>query len=336
VFDDVRDEWRVEITRNTRTQILRPKHLVVASGFWGVPHLPDVPGVGTFEGEQVHASAHHDSRAYCDRRCVVIGSGNSAHDICAELWRAGADVTMVQRSPTIVMRRDSVLEVLADTYSEAAIARGMTAEKADLLFAATPHRLLEAMQIEVVERIREKDASFYDGLARVGFRFHFGPDGTGILAQIFRQAAGYYLDVGASGLIMDGSIKLKSGAGLSAVKQRSVVLSDGTELPADLIVYATGFETPTARAAQILPPEVIRKVGRIYGLGSATKGDPGPWEGEPRNLWKPTQQRSLWFAGAGFSGSRFFSRVLALQIKARQVGFATPVYALPPAVSPDL
>jgi putative flavoprotein involved in K+ transport len=192
VFDDVRDEWRVEITRNTRTQILRPKHLVVASGFWGVPHVPDVPGMGTFEGDQVHASAYHDSRAYSDRRCVVIGSGTSAHDICAELWKAGADVTMVQRSPTIVMRRDSLLEALANAYSDAAIARGMTTEKADLLFAATPHRLLEAMQIEAVERIRENDASFYDGLARAGFRFHFGPDGTGILAQIFRQAVGYY------------------------------------------------------------------------------------------------------------------------------------------------
>ena len=229
-----------------------------------------------------------------------------------------------------------MLEVLADSYSEAAVARGMTAENADLFFAATPHRLLAAMQIEAVERVREKDAWFYDGLARAGFQFHFGADGAGIVAQLHRNAAGFYLDVGASALIMDGSIKLKSGAGLSAVTQRGVTLTDGTKLPADLIVYATGFEPPTARAAQILAPEVIRKVGRIFGLGSGTKGDPGPWEGEARNLWKPTQQRSLWFAGAGFAGSRFFSRVLALQIKARQLGLATPVYAVPPAVSPDL
>ena len=70
---------------------------------------------------------------------------------------------------------------------------------------------------------------------------------------------------------MDGSIKLKSGAGLSAVTQRGVTLTDGTKLPADLIVYATGFEPPTAGAAQILAPEVIRKVGRILAWGPARK-----------------------------------------------------------------
>jgi putative flavoprotein involved in K+ transport len=45
-------------------------------------------------------------------------------------------------------------------------------------------------------------------------------------------------------------------------------------------------------------------------------------------LWKPTQQTSLWFHAGGFIGSRFYSRLLALQIKARQVGIPTPVYAL--------
>jgi putative flavoprotein involved in K+ transport len=331
VFDDIREEWCVKITRNTRPMVLRPKHLVLASGLNGAPKVPKVLGMQTFQGEQHHASAHRDSRLYAGQRCVVVGAGTSAHDISQALCHAGADVTMVQRSPTIVVRLESVLEVFAGAYSEAAVARGLSAEKADLLSAATPHRLLAAMQIWVSDRMRETDAAFYAALTKAGFLLHFGQDSSGLLAQLFRQASGYYLDVGASGLIIDGSIKLKSGVGLSAVKKRSVLLSDGTELPADLIVYATGYEPPITQAAQILPPEMIHKIGRLYGLGSGIKGDPGPWAGEPRNLWKPTQQQALWFHGGGFGWSRFFSRTLALQIKARHAGIATPIHALAPA-----
>jgi putative flavoprotein involved in K+ transport len=332
VFDDVRDEWQVEIVRNTRTQILRPKQLVFAAGLIGAPKIPNIPGIDLFQGEQLHSTEFRDSRPWCGHRCVVVGAGTSAHDISAELCKAGADVTMVQRSPSIVVRRDTMLEAFAGAYSEAAVARGLTAEKADLLFAATPHRLLAAMQIEAVKQIQQKDSAFYEGLSKAGFLLHWGEDGSGILPRIFRQAGGYYPDVGASALIMDGSIKLKSGVGLSALKKRSLTLSDATELQADLIVYATGFEAPITRAAQILPEEMIHKVGRVWGLGSGIPGDPGPWEGELRNIYKPTQQKSLWFMGGGFSGNRFFSRILALQIKARQVGLPTTVHALPPAV----
>jgi putative flavoprotein involved in K+ transport len=331
VFDDVRDEWQVEIVRNTRTQILRPKHLVLATGIAGTPRRPKIPGMDLFQGEQLHSTQFRDSRPYCGHRCVVVGAGTSAHDISAELCKAGAEVTMIQRSPTIVVRRDTMLEAFAEAYSEAAVASGLTAEKADLLFAATPHRVLAAMQVEAVKQIQQNDAAFYEKLAKAGFLLHWGEDGSGILPQIFRQAGGYYPDVGASALIMDGSIKLKSGVSLSTLKKRSLLLSDGTELQADLVVYATGFHPPITQAAQILPPEMIHKVGRIYGLGSGTRGDPGPWEGELRNIYKPTQQKSLWFMAGGFSGNRFFSRILALQIKARQVGIPTPVYALPPA-----
>ncbi len=69
------------------------------------------------------------------------------------------------------------------------------------------------------------------------------------------------------------------------------------------------------------------RVGQIYGYGSGMRDDPGPWEGELRNLWKPTPQKSLWFHAGGFITSRLYSLELALQIKARQAGIPTPVYA---------
>jgi putative flavoprotein involved in K+ transport len=82
---------------------------------------------------------------------------------------------------------------------------------------------------------------------------------------------------------------------------------------------------------RLISPEVQAKIGRCWGLGSGTEGDPGPWEGELRNMWKPTQVPHLWFHGGNLHQSRHYSQFLALQLKARQAGIKTPVYELAPA-----
>jgi putative flavoprotein involved in K+ transport len=80
--------------------------------------------------------------------------------------------------------------------------------------------------------------------------------------------------------------------------------------------------------AKIVSEDVADRVGKCWGLGSNTPGDPGPWEGEPRNMWKPTQQEGLWFHGGNLHLSRHYSQFLALQLKARMEGLSTPVYGL--------
>jgi len=81
-------------------------------------------------------------------------------------------------------------------------------------------------------------------------------------------------------------------------------------------------------AADLISPEVAAKVGKCWGLGSNTTKDPGPWEGEERNMWKPTQQEALWFHGGNLHQSRHYSLYLALQLEARMEGIPTPVYGL--------
>jgi len=130
--------------------------------------------------------------------------------------------------------------------------------------------------------------------------------------------------------IVEGEIKLKSPATIERVNRRSVTLSDGSELPADLVVLATGYGPMNDWAAQLISPEVAERVGKCWGLGSDTKNDPGPWEGELRNMWKPTQQPGLWFHGGNLMQSRHYSLTLALQLKARMEGLPTPVYGLAP------
>jgi putative flavoprotein involved in K+ transport len=149
--------------------------------------------------------------------------------------------------------------------------------------------------------------------------------------KFLRRGSGYYLDVGASELVADGRIKLRSGLTIDRLTPRTVVLSDGSELEADLVVYATGYGSMNRYLAELISPEVANKVGKVWGLGSDTPKDPGPWEGELRNMWKPTQVENLWIHGGNLHQCRHYSHFLALQLKARQVGLATPVYGLAPS-----
>lgn len=327
-YDAAAGEWTVTVDRDGETVVLRPKQLVLATGMSGVPNLPDIPGMETFQGDLWHSSKHPGGDAYRGRRAVVVGSNNSAHDICADLWECGADVTMVQRSTTHVSRSETLMELaLGPLYSEQAVANGITTDIADLIFASIPYKVLPTLQKPVCDEIRRRDADFYARLEKAGFLLDFGGDDTGLVMKYLRRGSGYYIDVGASELVADGSIKLKTGQ-VARVTETGVVMEDGSALPADLIVFATGYGSMNGWAAQLISREVADKVGKVWGLGSDTPKDPGPWEGELRNMWKPTRQEALWFHGGNLHQSRHYSQFLALQLKAREAGLPTPVYGL--------
>jgi putative flavoprotein involved in K+ transport len=321
-------EWTVTVRRDGRPVVLRPRQLVLATGMSGRPNMPSFPGMDVFRGDQHHSSAHPGPDGYRGKRCVVVGSNNSAFDVCGALWENGADVTMVQRSSTHVVRSDTLMEIaLGALYSEDAVRAGVTTEKADMIFASIPYRLMAGFQVPVYEQIRERDKDFYERLEASGFEHDWGDDGSGLFMKYLRRGSGYYIDVGAADLVASGQVKLAKGR-VDHLTETSVVLEDGTELPADLVVYATGYTSMNGWAAELISPEVAGKVGKCWGLGSGTRKDPGPWEGEERNMWKPTQQEALWFHGGNLHQSRHYSLYLALQLKARQVGIPTPVYGL--------
>jgi len=330
-YDEAAGEWVVQVTRDGQPLTLRPKQLVLATGVSGLPNKPDFPGMDRFKGTQHHSSQHPGGEAWAGKKCVVIGSNNSAHDICADLWENGADVTMVQRSSTHIVKSESLMQhALGGLYSEQAVASGMTTEKADMTFASIPYRIMHGFQIPVYQRIAEQDADFYAALDKAGFMHDWGDDGSGLFMKYLRRGSGYYIDVGASELIADGRVKLRSGVEVTGIGERSVHLSDGSELAADLIVYATGYGSMNGWAARLISPEVADRVGKCWGFGSATTKDPGPWEGELRNMWKPTAQPALWFHGGNLHQSRHYSLYLALQLKARLEGMPTPVFGQGP------
>ena len=327
-FDEETNRWTVEVDRDGEKLTLHPTQLVLATGMSGKPNIPTLPGQDVFRGDQHHSSAHPGPDAYVGKKAAVIGSNNSAHDICKALYENGVDVTMVQRSSTHIVKSDTLMDIgLGDLYSERALAAGMTTEKADLTFASLPYRIMHEFQIPLYDQMRERDKEFYDRLEAAGFELDWGADGSGLFMKYLRRGSGYYIDVGACDLVADGRIKLAHGQ-VDHLTENAVVLADGTELPADVVVYATGYGSMNGWAADLIGQDVADRVGKVWGLGSDTPKDPGPWEGEQRNMWKPTQQPNLWFHGGNLHQSRHYSLYLALQLKARYEGIPTPVYGL--------
>ncbi|MGO4362616.1 flavin-containing monooxygenase [Terrabacter sp. RAF57] len=327
-FDPETGAWTVHVTREGREVVLHPAQLVLATGMSGIANVPTLPGQDVFQGDQHHSSKHPGGARYAGKKVVVIGSNNSAHDICADLWQNGAEPTMLQRSSTHIVRSDSLMDqVLGPLYSEEAVASGIDHDTADLVFASIPYKILADFQRPAFDAIREQDKDFYAALEAAGFDLDFGDDDSGLFLKYLRRGSGYYIDIGASELVAKGAIRLVRGQ-VDHLAEHAVVLTDGTELEADAVVYATGYGSMNGWAARLISQDVADAVGKCWGLGSDTTKDPGPWQGELRNMWKPTRQDNLWFHGGNLHQSRHYSRYLAMQLKARMEGIDTPVYAL--------
>ena len=325
-FDENEKRWTVELMREGKRVTLTPTHLVFATGAYGPPKFIDMPGADKFSGEILHSSQYNDGAKYRDKRCVVIGAASSAHDVAVDLWEAGADVTMVQRSPTTVVRSESLMEMAFDIYSEQAVKDGISVDDADMIVASTPFAMLPVSQKELYDRIRVRDAEFYAQLVQSGFLLDFGPDDTGLMMKAYRTGSGYYVDVGASQLIIDGQIKIKSGAEIEGLTPDGLLFTDGSKISADIVIQSTGFHSMHEVVAKIVSREVADRIGPCWGLGSGTRNDPGPWQGELRNMYKPTAQEALWFHGGNLALSRFYSKFVALQIKARMENIQTSVF----------
>ncbi|MEX0338008.1 MAG: NAD(P)-binding domain-containing protein [Arenibacterium sp.] len=327
-YDETTKEWTVTVDRDGEEVVLKPKQLVMATGMSGKANMPSFPGMEKFKGDQHHSSQHPGPDKYKGKKAVIVGSNNSAHDIAAALWENDVDVTMIQRSSTHIVRSDTLMEIgLGDLYSERAVAAGVTTEMADLIFASLPYAILHEFQIPAYAAMKEQDQAFYDGLEKAGFWLDWGDDESGLFMKYLRRGSGYYIDIGASQLIIDGEVKIKRGQ-VVEVDETGVILDDGTHLDADVIVYATGYKSMNGWIADLAGQEMADRVGKVWGLGSDTTKDPGPWEGEQRNMWKPTQQEALWCHGGNLHQSRHYSQFLSLQIKARMEGIDTPVYGL--------
>jgi len=329
IRDDAAGRWVVTVQRGGEEIELAPQELVFCTGAYGPPNMPEFAGRAQFAGQLIHSSAYSEGTAHAGQRAVVIGSGSSAHDVAVDLWEAGAEVTLLQRSPSTIVRSETLLRHAFKPYSEEALANGEDHHRADTRGAATPYALFTEGQKRLYQTIRTEDAEFYDALAAAGFALDFGEDDSGLMMKALRTASGYYIDVGASQLIIDGAIDVVAGDPVDQLVEGGIKLASGRVLEADVIIACTGYQSMNEALAPIISRAAADAVGPCWGLGSGVRGDPGPWLGELRNMWKPTAIDGMWFHGGNLALSRYYSRFVALQLKARAEGIPTPVYGRP-------
>lgn len=328
-YDDNAERWTVTVEREGGVVTLHPRHLVFATGAYGPARPVEIEGAETFTGTVMHSSRYQGGEAYRGMQAIVMGSASSAHDVAVDLWEHGAHVTMVQRSPTTVVKSETLMErAMGPLYSEEAVARGISTEIADHIVAATPFALMAEGQIPLWRDIRAQDASFYERLAAAGQALDFGEDQSGLMMKAYRTGSGYYIDVGASELIIEGEVAIVQGE-VDRLAGDALLLRDGRTLKADVVIACIGFQSMHETVAKVVSREAADTIGPCWGLGSGVRGDPGPWQGEPRNMWKPTAHPALWCHGGNLALSRYYSKLLALQIKARQAGLPVTVYQHP-------
>lgn len=318
-YDEKQKQWTVVVKRvlednSTEIRTLNPKHMVQATGHSGKKNQADIPGYESFKGDRIcHSSEFTGARKNGKgKNAVVIGSCNSAMDICQAFYEQGYDVTVVQRSSTAVSGCDTVTELLlGGVYRE----DGPPVEDADILVWGSPSEVFKAMHGQLTEMAVKRDAAMLDGLANAGFKTDRGPDGCGIFVKYFQRGGGYYFDVGSSQLIIDGKIKVKQGHEVAEILSHGVRLADdaGTELDADEIVVATGYQNMRTATQQIFGDEVASRVGDVWGFDE---------EGEMRVIWRRNDQPGLWLHGGNLAMCRYYSRIVALQIKAQIRGLS--------------
>lgn len=176
---------------------------------------------------------------------------------------------------------------------------------------ACPHPVAKRIHIDATKETTRRDAVLLQGLQTAGFALDDGPDHAGLYMKYLHRGGGYYIDVGASQLIVDGAIKIQQGQEVRRIGPHAVVLADSTELPADEIVLATGFQNMRSTARKIFGNALADCVQDVWGFDE---------EGEMRTMWRRSGHPGYWFAGGNLALCRFYSRLLALQIKGLEVG----------------
>src|SRR4029079_12062043 len=174
-YDERNGRWTVVLrgADGARRQ-MNPRHVVLATGVSGIPNIPDIPSLPDFGGTVLHSSQYDDGDAWKGKNAIVIGTGNSGHDIAQDLHSSGAKVTLVQRSPTLIVNVEPSAQLPYALYDE-----GPSLEDCDLITTSMPLPLVRKSHIALTETARNMDKELLNGLRRRGFKLDFGEDGSG-------------------------------------------------------------------------------------------------------------------------------------------------------------
>jgi cation diffusion facilitator CzcD-associated flavoprotein CzcO len=316
-YDAASGRWTAVLRQGDGTErVMHPAHVILSNGTNGIAHIPDLPGLKDFAGDMFHSHGFKSGAPWRGKTALVLGTGNSGHDVAQDLHSHGVDTTIIQRGSTTVVSIEPSAKLNYALYEE-----GPPLEDCDLIGTATTYPLMIRGYQAGVKRMVEFDRKIIDGLQSIGFKWDIGEDETGHQMKYRRRCGGYYLDAGCAQLMIDGEVGLLQYDKIERFVSEGALLKDGTVKRADLLVLATGYHDQQTMVRRLLGDEVADRVGQVWGIDAV---------GEMANMFKRTPQPGLWFMGGGLTQSRIYSRYVALQIKAIELGYisaAMPITA---------
>jgi len=307
-YDKAEKNWNVKLKLSDGNErIMKPKHIVMAVGVSSVPNRTKIPGMEGYKGKVIHSTDYSSGRDYKGKNVLVFGTGTSAHDVAQDLYVHGANVKIVQRSPSMVVNVEPSAQLPYQLYRE-----GPNTDDCDLITISNPLEVLKKTHQLLTEKTKEIDKPLLDKLEEVGFRLEYGEENTGWQFKYLTRGGGYYFNVGASDLIAEGKIKVIQFSDIINFNPSGIDVKSGDHFDVDLMVTATGYKGQEYVVEEFFGKSVVENVGPIWGFDNDRQ--------ELRNMWMQTKQPGLWFHAGSLAQCRIFSKFLALQIRAIQDG----------------
>lgn len=321
-FDESHKRWTINLETPDGKRTVLSKHLVQATGIGSqIPHIPSIAGRDLFQGFSIHSAsysnANKDIKDKGLKSVVVVGSANTAFDVVQDCFDAGLQTTMNARSPTYIIPLEYVChETSLGFYDSPA-----GVEAVDKMFLTLPQAVASQISKVLFATLASNDPGRYTKLAKAGFPvFDSAHPDADLTSNLLERAGGHYVDIGATKLIEDGKVGIKAGVEPVAYTATGLKFSDGSTINTDAVIWCTGFADCEARvlASTILPPETAARLDDTWGLDE---------EGEVRGMWKRQRDvKNYWVMGGYTQQHRYYSRTLALQIKAAVEGVLPPAY----------
>ncbi|KAJ6549828.1 FAD/NAD-P-binding domain-containing protein [Mycena capillaripes] len=309
-YDSASKRWTVVIDRAGEEITLHPTHIVLAAGTIGAPHVPTIPDAELFKGTNIHAAVYAGGKEFEGKRTLVVGAGNSSADICQDLAVQGAaQVTMLQRSSTCVVSADNAARTLEHLWPA-----NVPTDVADFKLQVMPYLLLREIGKATTDRMWAAERETHEGLREAGLSLNFGKDGSGQFPLIFERFGGYWLDVGVADMIRSGRVKIKQGVEIARFTDTSAIFTDGSSLEIDAVIFATSYESIRDTMRGLFGDAVMDQTSVVWGVDE---------EGELNGCYCSSGHPGLWYAAGDFGISRFYSKQLALEIKAIELGLLT-------------
>ncbi|PWN40383.1 FAD/NAD(P)-binding domain-containing protein [Ceraceosorus guamensis] len=307
-WDDARKFWvisLVDVDTGERGQLCA-KNIVMANGpLLPEPRIPTVAAREQFRGETVHSSEFTDAKPWAGKRCLVVGTGASGHDISSALHHAGASsVHLVQRGPNFIFPIAAQEAIIGQIYNEK-----IPIEMSDLMWSAMPLGVTRTITAAVLGAGTQQIApTLFQDLEAKGFRVEREKDFTHFAHE---RHGGHYQGHDFD-LLTSGKVKVHSApAGISHFDSDALVFQDGTSLQADLVVWATGFTRKGSVPEWLVEKGLIdaEAAKDVEAIGHGVDEE-GEWPGR----WTGSGHPALWFTGAEIQAARYGGKLIALQI----------------------